>query len=90
MAGIEDRMKPEAITAYGADWCGDCLRVKAFLEQRLIPHVWINIDLDPEAAAFVVQVNRGYRSVPTIVFEDGSILVEPSTDQLDDKLKQEA
>lgn len=90
MAGSADRMKPEAITVYGADWCGDCLRAKVFLEQHAIPHVWIDVDADPEAAAFVVQVNRGFRSVPTIVFEDGSILVEPSTAELEAKLKQEA
>jgi mycoredoxin len=89
MPGNSDRMRPETITVYGTDWCGDCLRAKSFLETHSIPHVWIDIDSNPEAAAFVIQVNHGYRSVPTIVFEDGFILVEPSTAQLEAKLKQE-
>jgi mycoredoxin len=46
----------------------------------------LNIDKDPEARKAVEQMNRGMRSVPTLVFPDGSILVEPSTYQLQQKL----
>lgn len=88
MAADAERLKPRILTVYGADWCGDCLRAKAVLEELGIPHVWIDVDADPEAAAFVVLVNHGFRSVPTIVFEDGSIVVEPSTAELQAKLKQ--
>lgn len=74
------------IIIYATDWCGDCRRAKRLLTQNNIPYKWVNIDLDREAEAFVIKTNRGNRSVPTILFPDGSILVEPSTAQLSEKL----
>jgi glutaredoxin-like protein len=74
------------ITVYGTIWCGDCRRVRTFLDNKKIPFTFINIDQDKDGEKFVVKTNRGMRSVPTIVFEDGSILVEPSTKVLADKL----
>ncbi len=79
-------MTDTKILVYGTEWCGDCLRVRRFLDQKNIPYVFINIDHDKEGEKFVKTTNHGMRSVPTIVFEDGSILVEPSTKRLADKL----
>lgn len=79
-------MTEAKITVYGTDWCGDCRRVRSFLESKKIPFTFINIDHDKEGEKFVKTTNRGLRSVPTIVFEDGSILVEPSTRTLAEKL----
>jgi thioredoxin reductase (NADPH) len=73
------------ILVYGTSWCGDCKRAKRFLGEQLIPYKWIDIDKDAEARATVERLNHGKRSVPTIVFEDGSILVEPSSTQLAQK-----
>jgi mycoredoxin len=56
------------------------------LDERGIAYQEVNIEEHTEAIAFVEQVNRGYRSVPTIVFPDGSILVEPSYSALAKKL----
>ncbi len=71
---------------YGTTWCGDCRRVRMFLDNKHIPYSFINIDMDKTGEEFVIKTNRGMRSVPTIVFEDGSILVEPSTRTLAEKL----
>lgn len=79
-------MADTLITIYGADWCPDCHRSQRFMDRRGIPYKWINIDLDEQAEAFVLKVNRGVRSVPTIVFPDGSMLVEPSNTKLAEKL----
>lgn len=76
----------QQIVLYGTVWCGDCRRARAYLEGKDIPYEYIDIGADAQAAAFVMKVNRGYRSVPTIVFPDGSILVEPSTRDLAQKL----
>lgn len=76
------------LIVYAADWCGDCRRTRRFLTEHQIPFQWISIDQDKQAEKFVLSVNRGMRSVPTIVFPDGSILVEPSNAQLAEKLKQ--
>jgi len=74
------------ITVYGADWCPDCQRAKRILAERQVQYSWVDIDKDREGEKFVIKTNRGNRSVPTIVFGDGSILVEPSNTELSEKL----
>ncbi len=74
------------IVMYGTSWCPDCRRAQRVLEQNGVPYEYVNIEENEAAAAYVVEVNRGYRSVPTIIFPDGSILVEPSNAQLQSKL----
>ena len=75
------------ITVYGADWCPDCRRSKAFLEEHRVPYQWIDVDQDTEAQEYVRQVNNGRRIIPTILFPDGSILVEPGNAELAQKLE---
>jgi len=70
------------IKIYRTNWCGDCRRAKAIFAEMQVPYVWIDIDQNPQAAAFVKQVNRGLQPVPTLIFPDGSILVEPDSDIL--------
>ncbi len=79
--------KPEKIKFYGTNWCPSSRRAKKTLETRGVDFEWINIDEDPVGRAFVMEVNNGYRSVPTIVFPDGDILVEPSSSELLKKLE---
>lgn len=78
-------MEPEIIV-YGTSWCGDSRRARRILDENQIPYLWVDIDNDSEGRKFVEQVNKGYRSVPTIVFPDGMILVEPSSSELKEKL----
>ncbi len=74
------------ITLYGAKWCPDCTRSKAFLDSRKVPYTYIDLELDPTAADTVERLNNGLQSIPTIVFGDGSILTEPSDIELGAKL----
>jgi thioredoxin reductase (NADPH) len=74
------------IKVYGAPWCPDCRRSKQFLGEQRIAYDWIDIDRDRDAAAFVREKNAGKQIIPTIVFPDGSFLVEPSNDELAAKL----
>lgn len=76
-----------AIIIYGTWWCGDCSRARRFFDLYHIPYHWVDIDNDERGERFVLATNRGMRSVPTIVFEDGSILVEPSEAQLKQALE---
>lgn len=78
----ESLTKQETIKVYATTWCGDCRFAKRWLDTHSIPYDYINIEEDDEAAAYVRQVNRGRQSVPTIVFPDGSILVEPGPREL--------
>ncbi len=72
----------ETIIIYGTSWCGDCRRARAFFDKNQIAYQWIDIDRDPAARQLVEKINHGNRSVPTIVFPDGDILVEPRESQL--------
>ena len=74
---------PEAkITVYGAPWCPDCKRSKQFLGEQRVPYDWVDIDQDDEGRGYVQRLNDGKQIIPTIVFEDGSILVEPTDAEL--------
>jgi len=75
------------IIIYGTLWCGDCRRTRNFLDRNNILYKWINIDKDKKAESYVIEVNHGNRSVPTLLFPDGSILVEPSNQTLSEKIK---
>jgi mycoredoxin len=79
-------MADSKIIVYASNWCPDCRRARRFLDRHQVPYEWVNIDRDSQAEAYVKGVNRGNRSVPTIVFSDGDILVEPDEDELAHKL----
>ena len=75
------------ITVYGATWCPDCKHAKKFLGEQRVHYNWVDIEEYPESQTFVEKVNHGKRIIPTIVFEGGSILVEPSDADLATKLE---
>lgn len=74
------------IVVYSTTWCGDCKRAKKFFGEQRIPYINIDIEEDTEAQAIVEKINNGKRIIPTILFPDGDILVEPSNAQLAAKL----
>jgi thioredoxin reductase (NADPH) len=74
------------LTVYGATWCGDCKQAKKFLGEQRVHYNWVDVEQSAEGLAFVEKVNRGKRIIPTIVFDDGSWLSEPSNAELAQKL----
>jgi glutaredoxin-like protein len=74
------------LIVYGANWCGDCRRTKRLLDAQGITYTWIDLDEHPEAVAVVERINKGMRSIPTLLFPDGSVMVEPSDPALLQKL----
>jgi mycoredoxin len=76
----------QSIVMYATSWCGDCRRAKRVFGARGVEYTEINIDEDRAAAQEVLRLNGGMRSVPTILFPDGSVLVEPSMAALENKL----
>jgi mycoredoxin len=77
----------QSITMYTTDWCPDCWRAKKVMDSLQVSYTEINISNDEEAIEKVIRLNNGYRSVPTIVFPDGSVMTEPSTSALVQKLQ---
>ena len=76
----------DRITVYGAPWCPDCTRSKAFLMEQRIPFAWVDIDGDVDGLRFVEELQQGGHTIPTITFPDGSHLLEPSNAELAAKL----
>lgn len=77
---------PTQIVMYTTEYCSDCSRAKAFFEANNVPYLRVGLEGNVEATDFVMNINSGYQSVPTIVFPDGTILVEPNWEQLRAKL----
>ena len=75
------------ITFYGADWCGDCRRSKKLLDELGVAYEHIDVEADPKAADKVIEINGGAKSIPVIVFKDGTHLTEPSDPALREKLQ---
>ncbi len=71
---------------YGARWCPDCKRAKQFLGEQRVTFRWVDINEDEAGRDYVREINDGKQIIPTIVFEDGSLLVEPSNAELAAKL----
>lgn len=74
------------ITMYGAEWCGDCRRSKRFMDENKVNYNYIDVEADASASEKVIEINGGMRSIPVIVFPDGSHLTEPSDNDLKAKL----
>lgn len=84
---MEVTLSTKKIIIYGTKWCGDCYRARRILEANQIAFEWLDIDLHQEGEEYVLNINNGMRSVPTIVFGDGQVLVEPSNSQLREKIR---
>ncbi|HZO75501.1 MAG TPA: FAD-dependent oxidoreductase [Ktedonobacteraceae bacterium] len=74
------------IKLYGTDWCSDCKRSKKFLGEQRVHYDFINIEENTDGQAYVQKLQNGGMTIPTIVFDDGSILIEPSNAELAAKL----
>ena len=71
---------------YSTSWCGYCHRLKSHLDREGISYDIVDIERDPTAARFVMSVNGGNQTVPTLKFDDGSALTNPSIVQVKDHL----
>ena len=74
------------IQVYGAPWCPDCRSSKKFLGEHRVEYDWIDIDQDADGLRFVEELQNGGRTIPTVIFADGSHLLEPSNEELAVKL----
>jgi mycoredoxin len=71
---------------YSTPWCGYCRRLKTQMEREGIEYLEVDIEADPAAADYVMSVNGGNQTVPTLVFPDGSAMTNPSLAQVKDRL----
>jgi hypothetical protein len=73
------------ITMYGADWCGDCRRAEGYLNAHGVPFDYVDVNVDAAAKEMIERLT-GTKSIPVIIFDDGSYLIEPSNDALGEKV----
>ena len=68
----------QPLTMYTTTWCGYCRRLKSQLAREGIEIIEVDIEREPDAAEYVMSVNGGFQTVPTVLFPDGSTLTNPS------------
>jgi mycoredoxin len=78
----------QPLTMYTTTWCAFCKRLKRQLAADGIEIAEVDIEQDPAAADFVMSVNGGFQTVPTVVFPDGSALTNPSAAAVKERLHQ--
>ena len=76
------------LTMYTTQWCAFCKRLKRQLAADGIGMTEIDIEQDPAAAEYVMSVNGGFQTVPTVVFPDGSALTNPSAAMVKERLRE--
>jgi len=77
---------PSQIVMYTTERCSDCLTAKAFFDANHIDYIKVGIEGNETATQFVININNGFQTVPTIIFPDGLILTEPTVLELRQKL----
>ena len=80
------KTNPTTIVMYSTTWCSDCRRAKKFLDKQKVAYIDVDIEEDEKGREFVMKINDGMRTVPTILFPDGEKLLEPSTQELRAKI----
>lgn len=80
----------DPIIVYSTRWCGDCRRAKRVLDEHGADYKWIDIEEAPDALDAMMAINGGKQSVPTILFPDGTVTVEPSNKELSVLLQEKA
>ena len=76
----------DELVMFTTTWCGYCVRLKRVLDRSGIAYREVNIEEDPAAAEFVMSVNGGNRTVPTLQFPNGSALTNPSPSEIEAEL----
>lgn len=76
----------EPLTIYSTQWCGYCHRLMKQLDREGVGYAVVDIEGDPKAADYVMSVNGGNQTVPTVVFGDGTALTNPSLAQVKERL----
>lgn len=76
---------PDTITMYGADWCGDCIRAKAFFADHGMAFDYVDLVEHPDETDVVLEHNGGVQKIPLVMYPDGSFHIEPTNEQLEAK-----
>jgi len=73
---------PGTVTMFTTTWCGYCRRLKSQMQREGIAFSEVDIEREPGTAEFVMSVNGGNQTVPTLLFHDGSAATNPTLAQV--------
>lgn len=76
------------VTIYATDWCPFCRKLRERLDRTETPYGLVDVEADPEAAAWVESVNGGNRVVPTVRYSDGTHATNPEASAVRAKLRE--
>jgi thioredoxin reductase (NADPH) len=76
----------EGVRIIGTLWSSSCHSTKDFLARNTIPYRWLDLETNPEAALLLQAAANDGLHLPVIFFPDGSVLNEPSSQQIAEKL----
>lgn len=79
---VNDHARDDELVVYGTGWCPDVRRSRALLDAARVPYRYVDVDEDQAATDLIRGLQRGRRRIPTLVWPDGSFLVEPTDDEL--------
>ncbi len=79
---------PTPPTIYTTSWCGYCARLKYALDAAEVGYLEVDIEDVPAAAEIVTAANNGNRTVPTVVYADGTTMTNPAAGQVRAKLAE--
>lgn len=82
MTTAPDPPETGTVIVFATRWCPYCRRLLAELAATGVPHEVLDIESDSAAASFVEAVNNGNRTVPTVLFSDGSTRTNPSAESV--------
>lgn len=88
MPNLENTQTEKITTMYVTSWCPYCRNVKRWLDSHGVPFEAINIEEHEDAAQYVMSVNGGNQTVPTVIFPDGSVVTNPNATVLAQKFPQ--
>lgn len=77
---------PQTIVMYSTTWCPDCKRTRAFLNDHKVTYLDVDIGKDNNAMAFLEGISKQRIHIPTVIFPDGTVIIEPSEAELRAKL----
>ena len=83
-------MTENGVVVYGTSGCGDCHPAKKALKRRGVDYAWVDVEKAKWAREEMLRLNGGDRRVPTLLFPDGSVLVEPTPPELNARLNEQA
>ncbi|GHO99701.1 fused response regulator/thioredoxin-disulfide reductase [Reticulibacter mediterranei] len=76
----------EGVRVIGHRWSPQTHQIKDFLTRNLIPYQWLDIEASAEAGRLLEQADLADKSLPIVLLQDATVLVQPTIAQLAEKV----